>query len=443
MLALWLYTNLTAQDQNHLVNEFRLIIHPIYLQVTSEAAQDYEQILEKMDLEQTLYMSLVDLSGKIIWTNRPDYKNLQDLFLDQALFMDNSYEKTESFYKLSMPIYENNRVNGFAIFEIDKTYLINLTLEDHHAIKVWIVKIIRVLLPILLVFLLILLWFMIYRYKDPTLHILKEKMDQVSKGRYEAIKVNHLSDYKELLLSYNILVEELNYIMKQQANYEGQRRDFLTRVSHELKTPIATINAYIEGLMSPMGNDQENRARYYKIIDEKMKDLMGQIEDLFKYAQEESGRFKYHFKEVYADEVFEKIFETFSGNQKVETKISNKLPKCIVNMDPIRIEQVLMNLVNNARKHSDPSSPITLMAYRQDNHIVIEVQDYGQGILAKDIPYIFDTYYQGQSSQKNDYEGIGLGLSICKDILTEHKGTIKVKSVVNEGTTFIISLPIV
>jgi signal transduction histidine kinase len=246
-----------------------------------------------------------------------------------------------------------------------------------------------------------------------------------------------------MYIQYNILVEELGYMIKQQNAYEGKRKEFLTILSHELKTPIATINAYIEGLISGVAKDEASREKYQQIIYQKMQQLTTQIEELFKYAQEESGRFKYNFEECYADELFIGIFDRLASQNKFPVKVKQLIPKCIINVDETRIEQVIMNLYNNALKHSKKADCIELTGYRQDNEIIIEVSDNGEGIDPKDMPYIFDYYYQGKSSKNEDYEGIGLGLAICKDIVSKHQGTIKVKSVLGDGTTFTIILPIV
>ena len=102
-----------------------------------------------------------------------------------------------------------------------------------------------------------------------------------------------------------------------------------------------------------------------------------------------------------------------------------------------------MNLYNNAIKHTTKEEPITLKAYREDNEVVIEIEDNGEGINPKDLPYIFNYYYQGKTSKKNDYEGIGLGLAICKNIVDSHKGRMKVKSKEGAGTTMYIKIPLV
>lgn len=159
-----------------------------------------------------------------------------------------------------------------------------------------------------------------------------------------------------------------------------KRKDFLTLIYHELKTPIATLNAYVEVLASGIAKDEATRQRYQQVIYDKMQQLSKQVEELFKYAQEESGRFKYNFQECYADDVFNKISASLEGQEKVVVKITNHIPKCLISVDAVRIEQVVMNIFNNAIKHSQNSDLVHLIGYRQDQEKIIEVSDQGDGV---------------------------------------------------------------
>ena len=104
---------------------------------------------------------------------------------------------------------------------------------------------------------------------------------------------------------------------------------------------------------------------------------------------------------------------------------------------------MVLNIYNNAIKHTDENDSIILKAYRQDDDVVIEINDSGTGIPTNELPYIFDSYYQGRESKKTDYQGAGLGLTICKSIIEAHSGSIKVKSELHKGTSMYVYIPIV
>jgi len=283
----------------------------------------------------------------------------------------------------------------------------------------------------------------IFKKDSYELEEIEKGMQNLIKGIFEPIKIKRNSDYPEVYNVYNMLCEELEYNFGKRELNENQEKAFLTMISHELKTPIATINAYVEGLIKGIAKDDEAKERYLKIIHDKMKQLTKQVEDFFVYTQESVSRFKYRFEECYADSIIEKIYHDIASQSESRIKYENLLPKCIINIDKMRIEQVIMNLYNNAQKHTSENDKILLRAYRSNDDIVLEVEDNGEGISASELPYIFDNYYQGQTAKKKDYSGIGLGLAICKSIIDSHNGRMKVKSQEGIGTTMTVIIPVV
>jgi signal transduction histidine kinase len=373
---------------------------------------------------------LVLCSGKIY------YELLDRIYMQEAFYIDQSYIRTNpDSYKLTMPILMNDEISGFVIFE-------RIIIEDSGA-QENIAKILYLSMIALMILIIVLTIYNQFHVENRELENLESGLVEISKGILKEKEIPRDNTYRGIYQTYNMLIEELTYLMEQQHFYEGQRKSFLTMISHELKTPIATINAYIEGLNSGVAKDEDTRIRYQRIIEEKMQQLMKQVDDFFKYAQEDEGRFKYHFEECYADDAIGKIFEQMIGAEGKEAIVENHIPSCIISIDKTRIEQVIMNIFNNANKHTTNDDTIILRGYREDSDIVIEIIDSGDGINPRDLPYIFDYYYQGQNSKDSDYEGVGLGLAICKDIISHHKGSIKVKSSIGIGTTFYLKIPVV
>ena len=442
IIALWLYPEKVKYDKNP-INQLRVIINPIYDQLKRCIDIEdvtYATIIDDIKKTDRITVTIINLKGHVIATNQKNIDIYESIFLENQLYMDQSYTRqNEGKYKLSLPIYNKAVVNGFAMFELDKSLVIDLQDNNKYATK----KTFMISISVFILVLLVMMAKLIFRKEEDEFKIFRKGLINLSKGVMEAIDIDLHSEHRDLYVMYNIVVDELSYMIKKQSEYENKRKEFLTMISHELKTPIATINAYIEGLLNGLAKDDETRERYQNVIYNKMKQLSKQIEELFKYAQEESGQFKYEFSECYADEVFGRIFTSLAGQSKIEVEVVNLIPKCIISVDKTRIEQVIMNIFNNAVKHSQSDENIKLNGYRQDHEIIIEISDCGNGISPKDIPYIFDYYYQGSHSVGNDYEGIGLGLAICKDIIDKHNGVIKVKSIVGEGSTFSIIIPLV
>jgi len=438
LIILFLYIDNRMNKFVNYINELRLDSNQLYEEISNRWPLDNEDIsiIENTAKSGDVNLTIIELNETIIYSDSHTLDLSNERILLNAFYMDKSYtDKNSDSVKISQPIYSNEQAVAFAIFE--KIY------ADDNGLTNLFKQIVIGLLVAVMVASLFISGYLLFRKKNPELEAIEKGLMDISKGVLRPISVSNSNDYKQLYNTYNTLVEELTYIMKQQQSYEGQRKEFLTMISHELKTPISTISAYIEGLTSGVATDDETKEKYLKIISDKIQQLTKQVEDFFKYAQDEVNRFKYNFEECYADDIIGEIFSRLMSNQHQNTSIQNLLPRCIFSIDKTRIEQVIMNLYNNACKHTSMDESIILKAYREDDDVVIEIEDNGEGISPKDLPYIFDYYYQGETSKKRDYEGIGLGLAICKNIITSHKGSMKVKSKVDIGTTMYIKLPLV
>lgn len=405
-------------DNTLVVNELRSIVNPYYETLNDETDYDY---LKDMPIQVTL----TNLKSRVIYTNSESYQLDQTLNLKEALYMDNSYRNQKSDYKLSLPRYDKDNVIGFVLFEVPE-----IMMKDYSTINYNLLLVMVILLYIFM--------YVISRKKHNPLEEMIESLKYLSKGVLKPIELPNKKEYIDLVIAYNRTIEELSYTFDKSISETEDKKKFLMTISHELKTPIATINAYLEGLVSGVAKDKQTEDHYKLVISEKMKSLMIQIDELFHFAQEDAGRIKYNFNEVYADQLIGIIINKLPQDEILENLM---LPSCLISVDEIRIEQVIMNLFNNAKKHSEHK--IKISAYRQDNQVIVDVEDTGDGISHQDLPYLFDYYYQGEHSKRSDYGGAGIGLALCKDIIDSHRGRIKVKSQKGIGSTFSFEIPII
>ncbi|MBS4537363.1 HAMP domain-containing histidine kinase [Clostridium sp. D2Q-11] len=429
------------KESPNIINKMRVKVNPEYNVILENwpLSSDVKKILDNSFESNGVTSTIIDLEGRVLYEFDSQFKLGSKIDITEHLYFDNSYEiRNNKKYLLSLPIYNQGTVVGFTIFET----IIESIRDENYMPFQWLFTII--LLSILWIISIIVT---IIGYKKELSNGFSQLIDglnHVSKGIFKPLKVPKESKEQDIYISYNRMVEELSYLMKKQQSYEGKRKSFLTTISHELKTPIATINAYIEGLVSGVAKDEKTINNYHTIIQSKMNSLMNQVNDLFKYAQYDMNQFKYNFQEVYADDVFHNILKPiFNKDRKREIIISNNIPKCMINVDIIRIEQVILNFYNNAIKHTSDDGTIKIEGYRQENELLISVEDNGEGIESRDLPYIFDYYYQGKTSKESDYEGVGLGLAICKEIISKHGGKIFVKSQLNKGTKISFTIPVV
>ncbi|NTU53990.1 MAG: HAMP domain-containing protein [Chlorobiaceae bacterium] len=229
-------------------------------------------------------------------------------------------------------------------------------------------------------------------------------------------------------------------------NLERMRRDFVSSVSHELRTPLACIKGYTETLLEGAIEDTENATAFLKIIHQESEQLTALVNDVLDLSRIESGKIIYHFVPVELRPQLEKtvaLFEPAATRKGVtiELRVPEGVPPILV--DPNYFDIIIRNLVDNAVKYVDAESGrIRMVAYAGDGVVVIEVTDNGIGIPKSDLKRIFERFYRVDKARSRQLGGTGLGLSIVKHIVLAHKGKIEVRSRLNSGSTFTVTLPV-
>ena len=233
-----------------------------------------------------------------------------------------------------------------------------------------------------------------------------------------------------------------------EAEVEKLKSTFVAIVSHELRTPLNAILGYAEmfkeAVYGPMNEKQTNMAE--RIIKNTQR-LLGLINDLLDQAQMEAGRLTIQMKPVRPAELLENLHSVMDKivhdkGLKLTSEIDDHLPE-LLNGDGARLQQILVNLVNNSAKFTDQGSVHVRMFCPSGTKWGLEVSDTGLGIPENELEHIFDTFHQVESGAARVHGGFGLGLSIVKQLVHFMNGNINVKSKVDVGTTFTITLPLV
>ncbi|MDD5128627.1 MAG: ATP-binding protein [Candidatus Omnitrophica bacterium] len=224
---------------------------------------------------------------------------------------------------------------------------------------------------------------------------------------------------------------------------ETMRRDFVANVSHELKTPLTSIKGFVETLLEGAAEDRENRINFLKIINNHVDRLSNLINDLLELSHIESKEIellKNRFDlSSLVDEV---VMGNKSQARKKGVEIKSDLPQGLeILADSGKIEQVLVNLVNNAIKYNKDKGFVRIYSEQLADTIKIVVEDSGSGIPAKDIPRIFERFYRVDKARSRELGGTGLGLSIVKHIIELHSGSVGVESVEGLGSKFWFTIP--
>jgi two-component system phosphate regulon sensor histidine kinase PhoR len=222
---------------------------------------------------------------------------------------------------------------------------------------------------------------------------------------------------------------------------EKTKKDFVVNVSHELKTPLTAIKGFIE-TMEPRA-EQENRP-YLEIIRRNTDRLIAIVEDLLVLSELEARGKRLDKDSVEVRPIAEnilKLFERRAREKGISLALEAPAGLPAIQADPVQIEGLLLNLVDNAVKYTEKGS-VTVRLSVGAGRFLIEVADTGIGIDAAHQPHVFERFYVADKSRSKKLGGTGLGLSIVKHIALAHEGTVSLKSRLGEGTTLSVSLPI-
>lgn len=241
------------------------------------------------------------------------------------------------------------------------------------------------------------------------------------------------------------LGERFNEMGERIATTDRTRRAFLSNVSHDLRTPVSIIQGTVERMVDARDSGQPADDSSLNVIQHESRMLAHLIDDLFTLARVEEHRLRL---DRVAMSIPDLVDEAVTGmralawsQQKVtvESLVSPDLP--LVNADPTRVRQVVNNLLYNALRHTPEGGLIVVQAVQRGSLAEIAISDTGRGISPELLPNVFTRYYQAERSQRSP-GGSGLGLSIVKQIVEAHDGTISVESEQGQGTTFRFSLPL-
>jgi two-component system sensor histidine kinase BaeS len=284
----------------------------------------------------------------------------------------------------------------------------------------------------------LLIFIISYKVVQPLLKIIKVTK-LIAEGKHDW----------ELQITGSDEIADLSYAVKDMSkklqDYYVQRNRFIADISHELRTPLTYFKGYVEVLLKDIVTSEEDKKKYLNLLFTQSGQLQRLVQDLFDLATLEQDRFILKPARTSIETVMVNALE-FMGpsiEQKgisIDSKLS-PIPLYVLG-DEQRLQQVVVNLLENAKKYTSEGGRITVITIKSEDHCVIEISDTGIGIPEKDISHIWDRLYRVENSRSRDTGGAGIGLTISKKIISLHNGEINVNSKEGEGTTFQVKLPL-
>ncbi len=264
-------------------------------------------------------------------------------------------------------------------------------------------------------------------------------------GDLEArVKVGGLSETAALGTAFNEMAAELQRRAGERDELETMKDEFVLTASHELRSPLTSVQGFAELLMLERDKLSPAQADTVEIILDNTRHLVRLLNDLLDLARSDAGRLTIKPEPTDARSLVEDAARTMRSqteakSQSLRTSIEPDLPRIAVDRD--RIRQVLVNLLTNAHEYCPEGAAISLQAERRDAEVQLVVSDDGPGMPEDQLEHIFERFTRGDAGLTQHVGGTGLGLAISKSLVELHGGTIEVSSALGHGSTFCVRLP--
>lgn len=274
------------------------------------------------------------------------------------------------------------------------------------------------------------------KLSDPLIQM-ERATRRIAKGELSTlVEVPSGDEIGSLAIAINDLAIDLQ-------RYQDTRREFFANISHELRTPMTYLEGYAKVLKEGLYETAEEKEQYLDIIHQESKRLTHLIQELFELSKMEEGKISLNLEWIDLAEVMDTVV------QKVGLKAKEKQLELLMNTeeqiplayaDGFRMEQIFMNLLDNAIRYTERGTIRIQMTSMEPHHVTIIIADTGIGIPEEELPYIFERFYRVEKSRSREHGGTGLGLAIVKKLVELQAGAITVSSTLGRGTRFEIRL---
>ncbi len=269
-------------------------------------------------------------------------------------------------------------------------------------------------------------------------------MQHIKDGNFDYMLPTDIGDKGEIGELYRNY-EDMRLRLKESADEkvirEGQNKELISNISHDLKTPITAIKGYSQGLLEGVADTPERQMKYIRTIYNKANDMNNLINELTLYSSIDNNRIPYNFARIIVGDYFGDCIEEIGmelDSKDIKLNYANlTTPDTQIVADPEQLKRVVNNIVSNSVKYlgrEDGSGCIDIRILDEVDSVRVEIEDNGKGIGADEIPNIFDRFYRTDASRNSKQGGSGIGLSIVKKIIEDHGGYIWATSHEGEGT---------
>ncbi|MED1469925.1 HAMP domain-containing sensor histidine kinase [Bacillus salipaludis] len=289
------------------------------------------------------------------------------------------------------------------------------------------------------------LTFIVSRSFIKPMYTLKRAAEQIKEGnlQYE-LKLKRKDEIGELAASFEEMRNRLSESIQLQVQYEENRKELISNISHDLKTPITGIKACVQGIQDGIADSASKQDKYINMIAKKAEDMDHLIDELMLYSKLDLKRLPFHLESMDINAYLRDLVEELRIDprmEKIGINFSNSNNPISVIADREKLYRVLMNIIDNSLKYMDKGQKeIWISLLEDDDKATVRIQDNGPGIDSEALLHIFDRFYRADPSRNSTTGGTGLGLAIVKQMIEGQGGSVWAESQIGEGTSIYCSL---
>ncbi|PIO00091.1 hypothetical protein COT72_02925 [archaeon CG10_big_fil_rev_8_21_14_0_10_43_11] len=287
-------------------------------------------------------------------------------------------------------------------------------------------------------------WLYIKKF-SASIYKLTEAFGKLKRGDFNITLNNYADDeIGNIAKNFNELVQILKNVDTQRTQLDNAKTEFLSITSHELRSPMTPMKAHLQMILEGYyGKINKEQKEALNIIIKNTNHLDTIIADFLEISRIEAARLKFKFVKTDITLIIQAVVEEMKNfipekNIHIKTELTH-IP--LFDFDPERISQVLRNLINNAIKFSKPNASIIVRTKKQENHVLVSVQDFGVGIAKENRKRVFEPFFQEDTTLQRERTGTGLGLTICRGIVQSQNGRIWIEGEKGAGSIFYFTVP--
>jgi len=286
----------------------------------------------------------------------------------------------------------------------------------------------------------------VFRKIEKPLHILIEGVNEIRNGNLD-FHIEYTENDEFLLVcdDFNNMALRLKESVENTQKQELNRKELIAGISHDIRTPLTSIKAYIEGLIDGIADTPMLRQKYMRTIQQKANDIDNMVDKLFMFSKLDLGEYPFYPEKIDINNEIMKIIEENKSNYAVRGMniVYESIPqKYIVYVDPIQLRNAVTNILENSIKYKDKDNvTVNIKCFDNNDFVTVIIEDNGPGVPEEALEKLFNVFYRADPSRNNSNKGSGLGLAITAKIMERFDGSISAENVVPNGLRIIITLP--